>query len=246
MKLKLKKILSIWFAKDFLMTELKSPPEIDFSWPMSLDKNNVYEYLNRVFYLQNQWIKRDAWTGLSTLGLASYIDGMHFLSSEIKNNHCAMDSNFGDLQEIIRQSLETYLDLEIILHPNLPRPGFHIFEYYPAPAVYAMSPHFDQYWNQSNGEAGNHLTLTLPIALPSQGTTLQVWNRHVSQGPVDFETENLTSIFIPYQLGVGVLHSGVWLHAVPQTALPQKPDEWRITYQVHMERQSSGFWYMFW
>lgn len=203
-------------------------------------------YFERIFDLQASWIKRNEWCGMYTLGLASYIDGMYFSESDIKESQVWMDENFGDLLEVVKNGLQSYLEAKIIPHPNLPRPGFHIFEYHPAPNLYAMSPHFDQYWNQSSQHAGNHLTLTLPIAVPSQGTVLQIWDRHVSQGSVNFETEDLKSIFRPYQLGLGVLHSGVWLHAVPQRALPQKSGEWRITYQVHMERSSNGEWYIFW
>jgi hypothetical protein len=192
---------------------------------------------------------RSAWTTVprhggdldrfATLGSATYIDYSSDRRDElVAAGNAVLLRAFGGLIDRVRSALGAALARPLALPPaGVPLPGFHIF----GPAnklVYGGSLHLDLQSEQIAQRLGRAIapedewSFTLPVALPSSGATLELWDRDRRGPPPNLAADRPTWVH-RYQLGVLVLHRGDHYHRigpVPAQASARR----RVTLQGHV------------
>lgn len=142
--------------------------------------------------------------GFSTLGVSSYLDINHPVSSRYwgsspgsiesylasaKTLNPTLDNFFISLYNLVCRFFSSRFQVECILHPTCARPGFHHYNNHPSNSrQISHIPHFDGQYEQLlpmfSGSLTpyecihNTLSFTLPICLPACGSGLKYWEFH--------------------------------------------------------------------
>jgi hypothetical protein len=177
----------------------------------------------------------------ATLGSATYIDhGSERLGELVAAGNAVLIDAFGGLIDRVRSALRAALGRPVGPPPDgVGLPGFHVF----GPAnrlVWGGSLHLDLQGLQLAQRLGRSLdpgdewSFTLPVALPSSGATLELWDRDRRDplGPPKLASDRPTWVH-RYQLGVLALHRGDHYHRigpVPNEAQLRR----RVTLQGHV------------
>lgn len=224
-----------------------------------LDEEQAAALRNQIFGLRDHWTQRCPPAPFYTLGVASYLDaaqqgGAAYERMAAKCNPL-LQEHFGPLYERLRATLEEQLGRPVSYAKEFGLPGFHIYladERFCGPVA---SVHYDlQYsrldWSRAGGYVANqHVSMTLPIALPASGAGLFHWPiRALNSFANDEERERFhreERRFQPYSAGELVFHSGHMLH---QSALMSEatPGGDRVTLQAHAALTPSGEYIVYW
>jgi hypothetical protein len=212
-----------------------------------------------IYALQPAWTQRDNLFPVPfyTLGAASYLDARsweHFHEQARRLNRL-LESRFDWLYRKLQQVLAEHLGLDIAYHPDLSRPGFHVFPFDTLSLFDVSSRHRDlQYqripWQALGIDACDPLSFTLSIRLPASGAGLYVWLMdHAETGdqaatdwqalPADAPCE-----LHAYREGEMVMHDALLFHQVAPLAHGRAGDE-RITLQAHGIRDGRTL-YVYW
>ena len=226
-----------------------------------LNPRECQQIVDSVRDLRRYWRARHPSIPSFTLGAASYLDipesGLSgYLASTVRTRSRLM-KHFTDLYERVRSALATHLgDAEVLYHPQLALPGFHIFESHPDIAMLRPKLHFDRQhlhfeWDDPEFDApGHRRSFTVPLALPAAGSGLYVWPITFNDVGSMAESEraegvqNAPDTFVDYVPGELVIHSGDQLHQIA-AGQPGGADESRVTLQGHAIKDGDRWW-LYW
>jgi hypothetical protein len=182
--------------------------------------------------------------GFYTLGRAAYKDicmsnnrkSTYYDKVSASNN--ILRTHFSDLYERVRKAVSDHVAEPATFSPELALPGFHLFF---GEAIFraSMEPfHIDHQHEQLElprlAKPVSLLSYTLPIALPTGGSGLEI-----------LERDSNNTKYLPYNIGQMLLHDGCIEHRIAVKSQPTKWDS-RITLQGHAVRSESGTWLMYW
>lgn len=224
-----------------------------------LDAEQASTLRAQVFDLKDQWTRRHPSAPFYTLGAASYLDAAQE-GGEAYERKAAMcnpwlSAHFQGLYDRLLATLTEHLGRPVSYAEGFALPGFHIYladERFCGPVA---SVHYDlQYsrldWASRGGYVPNqHVSMTLPIALPGHGSGLAHWPiRSLNSFRDDEERQRFQRDerrFQPYTVGELVFHSGHMLH---QSVLMEsaRPGEDRITLQAHAALTKHGEYLVYW
>lgn len=238
-----------------------------------LDPGEITRALTSIFNLENYWLSREPKPLTSyTLGCATYLDAVHsYLEYEKKARitNPILIENFDWLYKKITTSISHKFG-EMVIHPNLAHPGFHIFGARlkdriseqacrlmekPIASVHVDIPYRNHmnFWKSFKDiDFLNPLSITLCLSLPESGGGLNVWHKlnktAIFQGHemIDFNF-NRTMLtdpeYIPYTTGFIYVSSGHRIHQIAP-ANQMLPTDRRITLQAHALK-CDGIWQLF-
>lgn len=214
-----------------------------------------------VYELRSLWIPRNRQFPFFTLAAASYLDApppgslSEYCRMAAMHNSILKD-RLGWLYERLQQALDQHLKAPAAYTEPYALPGFHVFLAHEFFRKSVASIHCDlQYqlldWSPADPADANHpLSFTLSIALPKSGAGLNIWDLDQNEiaGLSSWQLNSLIQtrrkVFVPYEVGSMILHSGHSVHQIaPMTAT--QPGEERITLQGHAV-QRQGTWQIYW
>lgn len=153
---------------------------------------------------------------------------------------------FSDLYERLALFFEGRYGSSVLFAEELAIPGFHIYEYNSAGEYDAGSWHFDRGYmslpviSNAQERVRGIVNFTLPLEVPSGGTTLETCDRQ----PGDAECDEYACTAVPYEPGKMVFSEKHYWHRMgPSICLAQR--ERRITLQGH-GINVQGRWVLFW
>lgn len=219
-----------WLAGEFRRVSLFSDAEL-----------RDIEY--RVLQLRDSWVRRSE-HGFFTLGLACYLDlaGAKDRKSSyydrVEESNGILGDGFADVYLRLREVLDDSLKTRTVFESGLALPGFHVWLPNSIPRAKTASIHFDlQYLPIADPGGppgpGDTVSFTVPVTLPTGGGGLNVWPLHWPEdsgkaaGALDMPCQRLE-----YKPGEVILHSGLWMHQIAETAAVA-PDDIRLTLQGH-------------
>ena len=194
-----------------------------------------------------------------TLGAASYLDagGRRRPSYEERasRDNPLLRTHFSWLYERLRTAIGDHLGEPVDFHAAFALPGFHVFERCMIFERSFASMHRDlQYraldWTGDEPDFDRPISFTVPMAMPSAGAGLELWDLHaadldgLSDAEVTARAAAETPVYHPYRLGVVNLHSGHQLHRIAPMAFGDDVSE-RMTLQGHGVR-CGGTWRLYW
>jgi hypothetical protein len=214
--------------------------------------------IHRIIYeLRHLWIRRNRIAPFFTLGAASYLDGF-ILHNYLKQSQQMNPILFEQLKWMYKrllEALEETLRSSVSLTERFALPGFHIFLSDSVFEETFASLHFDLQYdflfkNQEKTDFSHPISFTLPISLPANGASLQMWDLHYEEAkhkdarlfPSIAATREKT--VIDYKKGMMLVHSGHQLHQMAAMKDLQPADE-RITLQGHAIL-CDGTWQVYW
>ena len=224
-----------------------------------LDDDQAAALRTQIFDLRDHWRQRCPPAPFYTLGVASYLDaaqeGGEAYERRAAKCNPLLSENFQPLYDRLLVVLAEQLDRPVSYAKEFGLPGFHIYladERFCGPVA---SVHYDlQYsrldWSRVGGYVANqHVSMTLPIALPERGAGLAHWPIRAlnsfrnEEERVRFHREERR--FQPYTVGELIFHSGHMLH---QSALMEEatPGRDRVTLQAHAALTPTGEYILYW
>lgn len=212
-----------------------------------------------VYELRNLWMPREHELPLYTLSAASYIDAARSFSfyCELAASHNpVLKQNFGWIYERLGEALSQHLQAPVSYSEQYALPGFHVFLMHPLFRQPVASVHCDlQYrlldWGPAEAvDWTRPLSFTISISLPPSGAGLNVWDlehnewKNMSHMERQYATKAATRVFVPYETGKLVLHSGHQVHQIAPMTNAEAEDE-RITLQGHAILREN-VWQVYW
>jgi hypothetical protein len=138
-----------------------------------------------VHALRPHWKQRHD-TPFFTLGTAAYMDARdgQFATYQAQSvaSNVMLREHFGWLLERFRDRVSEQVGDEVVYHPGLALPGFHIFLFDEAFRKSGASVHYDKQFEHidwttiGTPDTDAQLSLTLSVKLPAGGGGLLVWN----------------------------------------------------------------------
>jgi hypothetical protein len=234
------------------------------SWSLSIPEHEIYsksqlrEIVASVLSLKEHWLRRPE-TGVYTLGIASYLDGVQVRddASRVSANNDFLKTHFSEAFGILLSFLRSYLGREARFSDALPLPGFHIFDVNTIVVGETnLRPHFDlqfELWRFPDA-VSEVASVTVPIQVPSGGASFEYW-------PVEYEefqellrlgtvsdlagVERLYPVHqVWYIPGRPCVHRGLPLHRIGPSRYVS-PSDHRITLQGHAVHLPGG-WTAYW
>ena len=164
---------------------------------------------------------------------------------------------FPQLYSRLKSNLADLLQEEVEYHPGLSLPGFIVWDAR-TEGVTHCPPHFDsQYryidWNSVVGENSpeKHISMTLPIKLPTGGGALRCWGfltqaelRRAVFGEFFSLLANRNFVDIEYQIGCVALQHDLVVHQ-PHFDREFSEEDFRIVLQFHGAK-SGNRWFLYW
>ena len=211
-----------------------------------------------IFRLRDAWTQRHPLVPFYTLGTASYLDATRDAAAygrRAQETNPRLREHFGPLYERVAAALSKRFGRPVGYAEEFALPGFHIYLSHPKFCEPVASVHTDEQfklldWTPRGGYVPRqHLSVTLPIALPKVGAGLAHWPiRHKDSFKDDEEYQRYRREerrFQPYEVGRMVFHSG---HMVHQSILMAEahPGEDRITLQAHGALTHDGSYLLYW
>jgi hypothetical protein len=225
------------------------------------DKDEAATIADRIEALRDRWLHRSA--GLSTVGIAAYIDVMcsdnperDYYARRDEQNELLMN-HFADILEDVGVALARHLGESVRFDSAVALPGFHIFEEIGIAVSSLPSQHFDLqhrglHWPFEVSE-DRLLSFTLAIKLPSLGGGLQYWDiterglvRQERFRGLDMEQLGSTepTHFHPYSPGVMAVQMVPVMHRIAPIS-ERFPGDQRITLQGHAVHDGTA-WVLYW
>jgi hypothetical protein len=219
----------------------------------------------KLFDLRQYWESRTPVLPFYTLGAASYLDAdrreVHardeaYYVERAGHFNPILREHFGWLYNRLSPFLAKRLGAPVGYRESGGLPGFNLMLAHRAYIKMTPSIHYDwQYQNLDWSWASNYpklstISFTLAIALPQEGSGLNVWDVSEEQifGPSSREVHEyvhtVPPTLFPYRVGDIALHFGQVFHQVPSPKVVCKGDE-RITLQGH-GCLCDGSWHLFW
>lgn len=224
-----------------------------------LDAVQAINLRAQIFDLKSHWTSRHPAAPFYTLGVASYLDaaqrGGESYERLAAEHNPRLRECFSLLYERLASVLSEQLGRPVSYAQEFALPGFHIYLADKRFCGSVASLHYDlQYsrldWSRHGGYVPNkHVSMTLPIALPTHGSGLAHWPiRALGSFQDDDERQRYQREerrFQPYTVGELVYHSGHMLHqsVLMETA---RSNEDRITLQAHAALTPSGEYLIYW
>ena len=216
---------------------------------------------DEVHALRPLWRQRHETQPFFTLGAASYLDARdgQFAAYQamLGESNAMLRAHFGWLLDRFRERVSAQVGAEVVYHPQLALPGFHVFLFDEAFRTSRASVHYDKQFEHidwrpfGTPDTAAQLSLTLSITLPTGGGGLLVWNINriaIESMPLEqriaHSRANRAATFEAYEVGTLAMHSGHQLHQIAPAPHPQPGDE-RITLQAHA-LPVDGTWMLYW
>lgn len=201
---------------------------------------------------KDKWQRRNV--AMSTMGTASYLDGLNDYEKLSKKSNVFMSELFSDVHnKLLVYFQEKCPTAQIKYRQNAALPGFHIFDCNNIFAMPVASVHKDMQWNRlnyknnENIDTKNTLSFTLALELPKGGGGLYTFEDDISSLIIPKPILNSLSKkhYIKYKVGYIVLHNGQTNHMI--APCQQSKDQYRITLQGHgVYEKNSKTWYLYW
>lgn len=226
----------------------------EFRFDPLLSEKECKILTERIYAHKHKWQKRNS--VLSTLGVASYLDGSDKLAyvreSEISNQFLAHE--YDDIHSIVLEYYRSLVKCEVDFRENAALPGFHVFHCNSTFSMPVASVHTDQqfarltYDPEESIDYSNTLSFTLCLELPTGGGGLYVFSsdfgllNYIFPKALSLSLE--TKKKIEYKVGWIVSHNGSSTHMIA----PCKPSKTnRITLQGHgVYDKRANKWWLYW
>jgi len=225
-----------------------------------LSADEAARVADQVHALRPHWTQRHD-TPFFTLGAAAYMDARDgqfaAYQAQAAESNAMLRAHVGWLLDRVRERVSEQVGADVIYHPRLALPGFHIFLFDEAFRQSGASVHYDKQfehidWTMIGApDTDAQLSLTLSIKLPAGGGGLLVWNINrieIEKMPRDeriaHSRVNRVATFEAYEVGTLAIHSGHQLHQIGPAPHLQPGDE-RITLQAHA-LPVDGRWILYW
>jgi hypothetical protein len=192
-----------------------------------------------------------------TYGRAAYIDAGRPDSDPERDYHAIVEAEnellerlLGDLYPRLLAKLEELLGEPAVYAPELlALPGIHLFRGEGITSASGSGSHFDVQFQPLRfprpPDDAQPISVTLPLRLPAGGSGLRIhpltYTDFLRGGRVAREP----SIYEEYEVGVLVVHRGLFLHGIAAPRRDFGPEEERITLQCHGIR-AGGTWFIYW
>jgi hypothetical protein len=202
-----------------------------------------------------------------TYGRAAYIDACRPGSDPQSGYHARVEAEnrrlerlLGDLYPRLLSRFEEVVGEPAAYEPELlGLPGIHVFRGDGITAAAEEDGHFDVQYRPLRFPAppddAEPISVTLPLRLPAGGGGLRVYQLTYSdylQGRPEGQEDGLpplpgreSSVYEDYEVGVMVLHRGLYLHGIAAPRHDYGSEEERITLQCHGLR-AGGTWWIYW
>lgn len=238
-----------------------------------LNQSELENALSDVYKLSNFWLERAPKPLASyTLGSATYLDASHSYAEYKKQSekfNPILIENFKWLYTKIISKLSSEFG-EMIIHPNLAHPGFHIFGALPGEQISEQAcrlmekpiasvhvdipyrAHMHDWSFFKENDFLNPISITLCLCLPENGGGLNIWHEldkkttFKGHEMLDFQFNRAALTkpeFIPYTPGDIYVSNGHRIHQIAP-ACPMLPTDRRITLQAH-GLKCDGVWQLF-
>lgn len=173
----------------------------------------------------------------------SYCKPSAFYYAVSKRTNPILQQHFGWMYEKLLEALKSAYGCAVHFREDLAVPGFNI---YCGPTDFSTiryNIHVDLQFTELNWEPegsanfNSTMSFTLPIATPSRGSGLNIWNltqNDIDEAELD-DSEKLApdqAIHQAYQLGIATIHDGKHYHQMAVASPWNSADE-RITLQGH-------------
>ncbi|HEY9679218.1 MAG TPA: hypothetical protein V6C76_14510 [Drouetiella sp.] len=161
-----------------------------------------------------------------------------------------MRKHFDWLYDRLLQALSKHYDMPVTFRDDLAVPGFNIYIGQKEFSTLQYNTHVDLQFLELNWEPRGSanfestMSFTLPIAVPENGTGLNIWNvQHgeISQDQLE-ESNQLDASraeYQQYEVGIATIHNGKHYHQMSISS-DAKPSDARITMQGHGLVQSGS------
>lgn len=194
-----------------------------------------------------------------TFGAACYLDHPERKKSAYRDIEAKINPllrlHFAPLLNKVRSAVEQATGKNASYEHLHALPGFHIFLFHPLFEKPQAHLHFDLQqlqvkWPFKEVDRTHPLSFTLPITLPRSGSGLNYWdlpwfeNRHRDEGELEELSKKTPKLFLSYELGTMVLHSGQFLHQIAPCPGMTEADT-RVTLQGHA-MFCDGAWRLYW
>lgn len=166
---------------------------------------------------------------LTTIGAPLYRnrDRPEFYAARARATNRLLYASYQDLYDRVADLFEARYAAPVVFADELAIPGFHLMRYARAGRHDGGGWHYDQlawqipYFADRPAEVGGILNFTLPLAVPSGGTGMELVDEDVG-----------AEVFLPYRPGVLLFNEAEVLHRIgPSTC--RRPGERRLTLQGH-------------
>jgi hypothetical protein len=210
-----------------------------------VDRTTCDRVAKDVLELRPFWTKRSPNSAFFTLGVNAYMDLAQSTDPRKSYYRRAAESNailahrFADLHQALAATLHEAVGIPARYAPDLAMPGFHIWTEPGIPRTASASIHFDLQYQRllaipRYANATGTVSFTLPVRLPSRGSSLLVWPDFTYPDDVARlpSARSTPPTHIDYRLGRAIVHSGHVLHQIGPT--PEVlPGDLRMTLQGH-------------
>ena len=202
-----------------------------------------------------------------TYGRAAYLDACGPGSDPERDYHARVEAEnrrleglLGDLYPHLLSRLEELLGEPAAYDPELlGLPGIHVFRGDGLTSAAEEVGHFDLQYRPLRFPAppddAEPISVTVPLRLPAGGGGLSIHPLTYSdylRGRPEGQEDGLpappgreSSVYEEYEVGVLVLHRGLYLHGIAAPRRDYGPEEERITLQCHGLR-AGGTWWIYW
>jgi len=217
-----------------------------------LSKEESLKIVEKIKLHKDKWQRRNV--AMSTMGTASYLDGLDNYEQKSKKSNKFMNELFGDLHaKLLGYFQEKCPNAQIKYRDNAALPGFHIFDCNNVFAMPVASVHKDMQWDRLSYKSHekidtkNTLSFTLALELPKGGGGLYTFEDDINTLLIPKPLVNSLSKkhYIKYKVGYIVLHNGQTSHMI--APCKQSKEQFRITLQGHgVYDKKAKTWYLYW
>lgn len=220
-------------------TKIKKPNNItDFCIDKILSRRECIYFTKKIKKHFLFWKNRNL--VLSTLGIASYLDGNNFeyYKKQYLKSNKFLKENYGDLYKIILKYFQSKVSNGINVKYKFALPGFHIFKCNQIFSLPVASKHIDlqfqklKFNNIKNIDFENTLSFTLCLELPKSGGGLYIYENGKQK--------------VNYKRGYIVCHHGKTPHMIAPSTYTTD-NEYRISLQGHgIYDKVKKTWWLYW
>jgi hypothetical protein len=202
--------------------------------PLNISMKKVAD---AVLNLRALWQSRSDAFPFYTLGKSAYLDGKtQEYFSEAEDLNPVLMRDFKPLYDKVASALSEELGEKVFIKLGLALPAFHIFPSDKKLLSISGNWHIDIPHITLGVGDKDASAFTVPIMLPTGGGGMEF-----SESSEFMEEDQYCS----YVVGQMILHDGKTLHRI-SSYKKYKPDEYRITLQGHVVRDSKNNLIMFW
>lgn len=202
-----------------------------------------------------------------TYGRAAYIDALRPGRDAERDYHPRVEAEnrrlerlLGDLYPRLLSKLEELLGEPVAYDRELlGLPGIHVFRGTGLSGAAQEDGHFDLQYQPlrfpAPADDAEPISITVPLRLPAGGGGLGIHpltysdflraQPDESEDPEPYLAGLGPAMYEEYEVGVLVLHRGLYLHGIAAPRDDYGPDEERITLQCH-GRRAGGTWWIYW